>query len=58
VRAAAATGIGGQVWIQFQGVLVAIVLSASWPWWRCKIVDLIVGLRVTEDEEREGLDVS
>ncbi|MBY0438831.1 MAG: hypothetical protein K2W80_11605, partial [Burkholderiales bacterium] len=23
-----------------------------------KIVDLIVGLRVTEEEEREGLDVS
>jgi Amt family ammonium transporter len=53
-----AAGIGGQVWIQVQGVLVAVVLSAVIAFVALKIVDLIVGLRVTEEEEREGLDVS
>jgi Amt family ammonium transporter len=53
-----ASGIGGQVWVQFQGVLVAIVLSAVVAFVALKIVDMIVGLRVPEDEEREGLDVS
>ncbi|MFN7753102.1 MAG: ammonium transporter [Pseudomonadota bacterium] len=53
-----AAGIGGQVWVQFQSVLVAIVLSGVVAFIALKIVDMIVGLRVPEDEEREGLDVS
>ena len=53
-----AAGIGGQVWIQFQGVMVAVVLSAVVAFISLKIVDIIVGLRVSEDEEREGLDVA
>ena len=44
--------------VQIQAVLVAIVLSAVVTFIALKIVDLIVGLRVTEEEEREGLDVS
>jgi Amt family ammonium transporter len=39
-------------------VLVAIVLSGVVAFIALKIVDMIVGLRVPEDEEREGLDVS
>ena len=53
-----AAGIGGQVWVQIQGVLIAVVLSAVVTFIALKIVDLIVGLRVTEEAEREGLDVS
>jgi ammonium transporter, Amt family len=51
-------GIGAQLWIQFQGVLVAIVLSAVVTFIALKIVDMIVGLRVTEEDEREGLDTA
>jgi Amt family ammonium transporter len=51
-------GILGQVWTQIEGVLIAMVLSAVVAFIALKIVDLIVGLRVTEEEEREGLDVS
>ncbi|MBA2960654.1 MULTISPECIES: ammonium transporter [Ramlibacter] len=50
--------IGGQVWIQLQGVLTTIVWSAVVAFVAYKIVDLVVGLRVTEEEEREGLDIS
>ena len=51
-------GIGAQVWIQFQGVLVAIILSAVVSFVALMIVKMIVGLRVTEEEEREGLDTA
>ncbi|HYF19457.1 MAG TPA: ammonium transporter [Ramlibacter sp.] len=50
--------IAGQVWIQFQGVLTTIVWSAVVAFVAYKIVDLVIGLRVTEEEEREGLDIS
>ncbi|MEN9774527.1 MAG: hypothetical protein RL322_1597 [Pseudomonadota bacterium] len=50
--------IAAQVWIQFQGVLITIVLSAVVAFIAFKIVDLLIGLRVAEDEEREGLDIA
>jgi ammonium transporter, Amt family len=51
-------GIGAQVWIQFQGVLTAIVLSAVVSFVALTIVKMITGLRVTDEEEREGLDTT
>ncbi len=51
-------GISAQLWIQTQGVLVAIVLSAVVSIIALYIVKMIVGLRVTEEEEREGLDTT
>ncbi len=51
-------GIGAQVWIQAQGVLYTVVVSAVVAFVAYKIVDLTVGLRVPEDEEREGLDIT
>ncbi|GIZ52180.1 ammonium transporter [Noviherbaspirillum aridicola] len=50
--------IAGQVWIQFQGVLTTVIWSSVVAFIAFKLVDLIVGLRVTEEEEREGLDIS
>ena len=50
--------IGTQVWIQLKGVLLTIVWSGVVSFIAFKIVDLVVGLRVTEEEEREGLDIS
>jgi Amt family ammonium transporter len=49
--------IGAQVWIQLQGVLVTIAWSAIVAFIAFKLVDMMVGLRVAEDEEREGLDI-
>jgi ammonium transporter, Amt family len=51
-------GIGAQVWIQFQGVLYTIVISAVVAFIAFKIVDLVIGLRVSEEDEREGLDIT
>jgi len=51
-------GIGSQVWIQAQGVFYTIVISGVVAFIAFKIVDLTVGLRVAEDEEREGLDIT
>ena len=51
-------GIGAQVWIQLKGVLLTIVWSGVVSFIAYKIADLTVGLRVTEEEEREGLDIS
>ncbi|HYF57517.1 MAG TPA: ammonium transporter [Burkholderiaceae bacterium] len=50
--------IGSQVWIQLQGVLTTVVWSAVVAFVAYKVVDLVIGLRVTEEEEREGLDIS
>ncbi|WP_017757308.1 ammonium transporter, partial [Pseudacidovorax intermedius] len=50
-------GIGAQVWIQLKGVLLTIVWSGVVSFIAYKIADLTVGLRVSEEEEREGLDI-
>jgi ammonium transporter, Amt family len=50
--------IGGQVWIQTLGVLFTLVYTGIGSYIILKIVDVIVGLRVTEEQETEGLDVS
>jgi len=50
-------GNGGQVLLQFYGIGVTIVYCAIVTFIILKVVDLIVGLRVEKDEEREGLDL-
>lgn len=50
--------IGGQVWVQFQAVATTIVWSAVVSYIAYKLVDMIIGLRVSEEDEREGLDIS
>ncbi|MBE0547861.1 MAG: ammonium transporter, partial [Rubrivivax sp.] len=50
--------IGSQVLIQAEGVLITIVWSAVVAFIAYKIVDMVLGLRVPEDEEREGLDIT
>ena len=50
--------ISGQVLIQATGVGVTIVWSAVVAFIAFKLVDMVVGLRVPEEEEREGLDIT
>jgi len=50
--------IAGQVWIQAQGVLTTIVLSGVVALLAFLIVKYTVGLRVSEEAEREGLDIT
>ena len=51
-------GIGAQVWIQAKAVLLTIVWSGVVSLAAYKIVDLVIGLRVPEEDEREGLDIT
>ena len=48
---------GGQVWVQFIGVAATFGYCAVATWVILKIIDVVIGLRVTGDEETEGLDV-
>jgi Amt family ammonium transporter len=50
--------IASQVMVQGKGVLVTLVYTAVASYIILKIVDLIVGLRVSEEEETEGLDTA
>jgi Amt family ammonium transporter len=50
--------IAAQVWIQAKAVLTTVVWSGVVSVVAFKIVDLLIGLRVPEDEEREGLDIT
>jgi Amt family ammonium transporter len=51
-------GYLAQLWIQAKAVGITILWSAVVAFASYKIVDLTIGLRVPEDEEREGLDIS
>jgi Amt family ammonium transporter len=53
-----AYSIGSQVWIQAQAIGTTIIWSAVVSLIAYKLVDLVVGLRVPEEEEREGLDIT
>jgi Amt family ammonium transporter len=53
-----AYSIAGQVWIQAKAVLLTVVWSTVVSVIAYKIVDLVIGLRVPEDDEREGLDIT
>ncbi|MBN9341302.1 MAG: ammonium transporter [Comamonadaceae bacterium] len=50
--------MGAQVWVQVKSVLVTVVWSGVVAFIAYKVADLIVGLRVSEEAEREGLDIS
>jgi ammonium transporter, Amt family len=50
--------IASQLLVQAEGVVITMVWSAIVAYVAFKIVDMLVGLRVTEEEEREGLDIS
>ncbi|GKW42760.1 ammonium transporter AmtB [Pectobacterium parvum] len=47
-----------QVWVQLFSVMVCLVWSGVVAFVAFKIADMVVGLRVPEDQEREGLDVN
>jgi Amt family ammonium transporter len=50
--------MAGQLMTQGTAVLTTIVWSGVVAFVAFKIVDMVIGLRVTEEEEREGLDIS
>ena len=51
-------GIGEQLLIQAKAVGVTVIWTAVVAFISYKIADLLVGMRVPEEEEREGLDIT
>jgi Amt family ammonium transporter len=50
--------IGGQLLVQLEGIVITIVWSGIVAFIAFKIADMTCGLRVSEDMEREGLDIA
>lgn len=50
--------IGLQLWIQFKGVLFTVVYTAIVTFVILKVIDVVMGLRVNEEQESVGLDLS
>jgi Amt family ammonium transporter len=50
--------IGAQVGVQALGVAVAAAWCASLTWVILKVLKVVVGLRVAEEQETEGLDLA
>jgi Amt family ammonium transporter len=55
---AADYSIASQVWIQLKAVVITIIWTGVVAFVAYKIADMIVGVRVTEEDEREGLDTT
>jgi len=56
-----AEGIGSmaaQVKVQVIGVVAVVVFTAGITWVLLKLVDLMIGLRVSEEDEVQGLDIT
>jgi ammonium transporter, Amt family len=51
-------GNPGQLWIQFVSVIASMAFAFIMTLIILKVVDLVIGLRVTEEEEVTGLDIS
>jgi len=50
--------MGSQLGVQLTGVIVTIVFTAVATFVSLKVVDMVIGLRVTDEEETEGLDIN
>ncbi len=50
--------MGSQLGVQLTGVIATVVFTAIATFVSLKIVDVLVGLRVTDEEETEGLDIN
>ena len=55
---AADFSIASQVWVQTYSVLITIAWSGIVSLVAYKLIDLTIGLRVSEEQERAGLDIS
>ena len=51
-------GNGGQVWTQIEAVLATLIFCGVGTFVILKLIDGLVGLRVDDDVEEAGLDIS
>ena len=51
-------GIGKAIWVQFVGAAATVGWAGGLSWVILKVVGAVVGLRVSEEDEIEGLDIT
>jgi Amt family ammonium transporter len=51
------SGVDGSLMTQFYGVVTTLLYSGIMSYIILKVIDMVIGLRVSADEEREGLDL-
>jgi Amt family ammonium transporter len=51
-------GNPGQLWIQFVSVIATMVFAFVMTLIILKVIDVLIGLRVSDEEEEKGLDIS
>ena len=52
------SSIGGQLYVQFIGVIATVAFTAVMTWVILKVVGALLGLRVSEEDETQGLDIT
>jgi Amt family ammonium transporter len=52
------SGVDGSLLAQFKGVAVTVIYGFVVSFVILKLIDVTIGLRVSEEQEREGLDIS
>jgi len=50
--------VGAQLWIQIKGALFTVIYTGVLSFIILKVLDILIGLRVSEEEETEGLDIA
>jgi ammonium transporter, Amt family len=50
--------MGGQVWVQIKSVIFTVVFTGVLTYVLLKLVDAVMGLRVSAEEESVGLDLA
>ena len=50
--------MGAQVWIQIVGVLATLIWCGVMSFVILKVVDRLMGLRSSEEDETKGLDIA
>jgi Amt family ammonium transporter len=52
------SSMGQQLGIQFVGVISTIIYTAIMTFIILKVIDIVIGLRVSKEDEIEGLDIA
>jgi Amt family ammonium transporter len=50
--------MGQQLWLQLQGVLTTVIYGGIVSFIILKVVDAVIGLRVSDEQESQGLDIT
>jgi Amt family ammonium transporter len=50
--------VGAQIWAQLKSIVVTIIWSGIVSVVALKLIDLTIGIRVSKDDEEQGLDIS